>query len=623
MKRLSRIIVIISTIVLISTGCYNKVSNIDEKAEVIIQPNTTKNEEENISNKKENSTKETEVIKEEIKTKLNIVNYQIFFGQNNSVFEFYEHDKLYNPAYLDNIEICFEDYIEDNLLVSAITNYNLEFNIIHDANKTILQLQNLNNEMESIHIQKEFAKYNNQILLNDINISFNGDKPEFKLFRLDNYTQKFQSNYPHLTTSDVIVEIDFEQEMDKSSVEAMLTNNVLANDNTSIPQIDYNWNNNRNLIVSLSELKVGDRVKIDLTGARDIDNNIILGLYDSNKSDIGGMFNTENIIYEFSVSDYDYLGVYSYDDKKVNILHELSDESYWVGNISDDNSWVMLGMADEWAFHMSIFDILTRKNYFVGDQISVGSIEDTYIDDKYGVFCTRSKLEYIDLNSLDNDNIVINEATLLEGASYEVIAFDKSPNNNYSCLVKGEENITLIIIDTMMNPIDSFNIPIDINSRIYGNFYWFNDNIIGFSTEDSQEKITSYIINIRSGEIVERYQNKRIVSFNSEYKKVIMYDLELEQFSIYNTKLDLINNFKLPQELYYYPYSDLVIWNNSNEFLVIPNGKHIVKFNIDSKLTSVYNTEEQNFAIIKGLRNNQLLIITNTQRMHSEMPLKW
>lgn len=621
MKRLLGIIVLISTIVLSGTGCYNKISN-EKDIEIITQKDTIKNEAQKVTDTIENNIIEgTDILEEDIKQP-QIVNYQVFINQNDCIFEVYEHDSLYNPANIDYIKIIFDDYIEDDVLVSAITEYKLDFSVIHDNNETILQLQNLNSDIESIQILKEFAKSNDQLLVNDINISFNGNKPEFKLFRLDNNTLKHQSNYPYLTTSNVMVEIDFMQEMNKTTVETAIINNIRGDANTTIPRIDYNWENDRNVIVSLNDIKIGDSIKIDLTGSRDIDNDIILGLYDSNKNDVGGMFTTDNIIYEFHVSGCDYLGIYTYKNNEVKKLYELADESYWIGNISNANNWVLLGMADEWLFHMSIFNIQSKKRYFIGDEISVGSIEDAYIDDKYAVFCSENKLKYICLKSITSNDIVIQESILLDKLVCKVLAFNKTPDNDYSCIVKGKEGIFLVILDSMMNSINTFNLPIDVNNNIYGDFYWLDDHILGLNVEDKEGKSTTYFFNLNTNEVIDEYQNSRIVSCDNTLHRIIIFDQGANIFNVLNTKLDLINSFILPGEFYYRLYSDLVIWNNINEFLIIQDKEYIVSFNIHNKETNLYNIEEHNFSILKGVGNNQLLI-TNTQRIQNEEPFNW
>ena len=204
----------------------------------------------------------------------------------------------------------------------------------------------------------------------------------------------------------------------------------------------------------------------------------------------------------------------------------------------------------------------------------------------------------------------------------QVLAFNKTPDNDYSCIVKGKEGIFLVILDSMMNSINTFNLPIDVNNNIYGDFYWLDDHILGLNVEDEEGKSTTYFFNLNTNEVIDEYQNSRIVSCDNTLHRIIIFDQGANIFNVLNTKLDLINSFILPGEFYYRLYSDLVIWSNINEFLIIQDKKYIVSFNIHNKETNVYNIEEHNFSILKGVGNNQLLI-TNTQRIQNEEPFNW
>ncbi|GMQ64632.1 hypothetical protein AN2V17_38700 [Vallitalea sp. AN17-2] len=89
MKRLLGIIVLISTIVLIGIGCYNKISS-EKNIEIITQKDTIKNEAEKVTDTIENNIiYGTDILEEDIKQP-QIVNYQVFINQNDCIFEVYE-----------------------------------------------------------------------------------------------------------------------------------------------------------------------------------------------------------------------------------------------------------------------------------------------------------------------------------------------------------------------------------------------------------------------------------------------------------------------------------------------------------------------------------------------------
>lgn len=511
--------------------------------------------------------------------------------------------KLPSPHWSDDIMIKFLD-VYDPALEQALKGLFPTAVFTSDPDHTICLIEV--ESRDNVIIYKDSFESIGYMLEEDINIKYSGRNLDYHMTRWNEdrsdtllYAEDIKDDY-------FIVELDFGNEIiNQDLIVETITNNINYYRHTDIvPDLDFEWLEDKNLLVTVTNMIDDTDYAISLNGYL-TDDGTTHYTWSTCHGYIGYLEEYYDGYYDFTKLESDSAKCIEYNSNTevVTEIGTINHYDYYIG--ASAGNFVNVALPDEYGFYSYIYDMDTNKIYDYGLHSSYYHDSFEYNDDLY-----ITHYNGISRVEADGSLTVVYQFDSEDASIYTV---RKHPEKDMFSMLydRNYKDCGLITLDGNFDVISDVDIEF-YRLGFYGIFveiYWLDHDTVlttdGSEDEFNTEDINTKAYNIYTGETEHAIENEKIMTISDNGKYVLTQDWDNgKDIKIYNQDLEFQYELTIETTSYNSSYQYMDYWLDNILYIKYYDTNEVYKLDLETYELTILNLPYEDFLIDEVLEED-------------------